>query len=150
MSYSERIESKIFKTDGCWLWQGNKNTDGYGQIKFNGKTCRVHRLVYEHFFGEIAPDMVIMHICDNPACVNPDHLKMATIKENNNDCDRKGRRNPPIGTRAHKAKLTDEQVIKIRELYANGNCTYKHLSARFGVTEAMIGYIIRRDHWKHL
>ncbi len=76
---------------GCWEWQRSRNADGYGQICVNGRVERVHRVMYELKVGPIPEGKLVMHICDNPPCANPDHLRLGTDAENNADRDAKGR-----------------------------------------------------------
>lgn len=81
----------------CWKWSGVTDGAGYGMIHLdsNNKKCiKVHRLSYELHNGILKKGMVIMHTCDNPVCVNPNHLKQGTQKDNMRDCSRKGRLNP--------------------------------------------------------
>lgn len=91
---------KINTENNCWEWQGHKNEDGYGKVKRNGKTILSHRLFYEVHKGIIPEGNVIMHTCDNPGCVNPEHLKSGTHLENEQDKDAKGRR-PPSPSLTH-------------------------------------------------
>ncbi len=75
----------------CWEWIGSKDKNGYGLIKRNGRSVRAHRASYEINIGEIPSGMVIMHSCDNPGCVNPEHLSVGTPLQNSLDCKVKGR-----------------------------------------------------------
>lgn len=76
----------------CWEWVGCKlNKFGHGGFYSEGRTLMAHRFSYTHFVGEIPEGMVIMHMCDNPACVNPEHLRAGTSEENVHDMLRKGR-----------------------------------------------------------
>lgn len=93
----EILYSKINKTEsGCWEFTGALRS-GYGAIKFKGKTCGAHRVSYEISFGEIPEGMLVCHKCDNPKCINPDHLFLGTYSENMQDCKVKNRiSNPPV------------------------------------------------------
>lgn len=73
---------KVEKTDSCWNWVGNKDSLGYGRLKFQGKTVSAHRASYLIWVEEIPEDLVIDHICHNTSCVNPDHLRAGTQKQN--------------------------------------------------------------------
>ena len=97
--------------DECWPWRGSTNT-GYGRVQIAGRSYYAHRVI----FDMVNPGVItrsspiqrkgpgfLMHLCDNRICCNPAHLKVATIKENNQDCQEKGRRNLPPGERHHRA-----------------------------------------------
>lgn len=88
----KRFMNKVEKTDSCWIWKAARVMgQGYGMIKVGTKTYRAHRLSYELFKGEIPSGMYICHTCDNPPCVNPDHLFLGTASDNNRDKMEKGR-----------------------------------------------------------
>lgn len=72
----------VIQSDGCWLWPGCKNKLGYGIVERHRKKLRVHRLVYEHYRGEIAEGLVLHHTCKRAACANPAHLEPCTVTEN--------------------------------------------------------------------
>ena len=94
----QKILNRIKKTsNNCWLWQGATNPAGYGKTyigKINGKdtTKDVHRLMYEFAYGEIPNGKNVCHKCDNTSCCNPEHLYLATQKQNLADMTQKGRR----------------------------------------------------------
>jgi len=77
-----KISSRIKVIDDCWVWQGTKNSDGYGRILVNGRRIGVHRVVFELLRHRIPLGLVTDHKCLNPACVNPAHLEIVTNKEN--------------------------------------------------------------------
>ncbi len=79
-----RFEAQISKDEhGCWLWQGKLNGGGYAVFKVNGSSSLVHRWAYEHFKGPLAKGMVLDHLCKVSRCVNPGHLEVVTVEENN-------------------------------------------------------------------
>lgn len=92
-----RFEEKVFAEPscGCWLWSAFLGTKGYGQVFFSrngkGESWGAHRLSWELYRGPIPAGLCVLHRCDNPACVSPDHLWLGTRAENNRDRDRKGR-----------------------------------------------------------
>lgn len=96
----ERFEAKIERTPDCWEWVGGRNKDGYGSF-WNGEhrdsgtpiMVLAHRWAYESFIGPIPDGLYVLHHCDNPGCVNPNHLFTGTQADNVRDCEQKGRRN---------------------------------------------------------
>ena len=87
----ERFFEKVEKTEKCWGWLAGTNKDGYGKFKMRGKTLQAHRLSWVIHNGIIPEGMCVLHHCDNPPCVNPAHLFLGTILDNNRDRDAKGR-----------------------------------------------------------
>jgi hypothetical protein len=110
----ERFFTKFKKLgpDDCWEWEGQKDKDGYGKfsyrIKPNRYFERAHRISAGIYHGDVVEDAIVMHKCDNPSCVNPNHLKIGTHLENEQDKDRKGRR--PLD---HIRKYTDDQIREV-------------------------------------
>jgi len=91
-----RTEKKFWEKSkanghGCWEWTGSIDKDGYGQIHLHGKTIRAHRFAYMLVNGETPDNKHVLHTCDNPACVNPNHLWLGTNQDNVDDRERKGR-----------------------------------------------------------
>lgn len=134
---------------GCWEWRGRRLKGGYGQLDFEGKGVQAHRIAYETWVGEIPKDLIVRHKCDNPPCINPDHLETGTYQDNADDMVQRGRHNPVRGTKNANAKLTDRDVLEIRKLRAAGALS-RELSEKFGVSEANISSIARRSSWKHI
>lgn len=85
------IASKLRRKGKCLEWQGYKHKSGYGHIRVEDKIKKVHRVVYELWVGPIDDGNVIMHLCDNKICCNPNHLKQGTQKDNIKDMINKGR-----------------------------------------------------------
>lgn len=77
--------------DKCWFWNGTQNGAGYGSLSCNGKSVMAHRFSYALHNGDIPSGIVVMHLCDNPLCCNPNHLELGTYKDNAYDAIRKGR-----------------------------------------------------------
>lgn len=87
-----RFWSKAKEANGyCWEWQANKDSDGYGMFRVQGVYTKASRVAYQIINGEIAEGIHVLHKCDNPACINPDHLFTGTHQDNMNDKMRKGR-----------------------------------------------------------
>lgn len=104
----QRFESKVRVAPGCWLWAGASGGGGYGHIRVGGKVRGAHRVSYELYLGAIPKGMHVMHRCDNPLCVNPEHLQLGTHQDNMADMYTKGRRKAATGLRNGAAKLTPE------------------------------------------
>lgn len=87
----ERFEAKVQITPGCWIWKAWTRGNGYGGMNDDGRFLMAHRVSYELYVGPIPDGLIIMHKCDNPRCVNPDHLRPGTLSENTLDAIQKGR-----------------------------------------------------------
>jgi hypothetical protein len=131
---------------GCWLWAdgGEIVKGGYIRIMSGSRRRLAHRYAYERYRGPIPPGLYVCHHCDVRCCVNPDHLFLGTLADNNADRDRKGRQ--PRGTDIGLAKLTDADVLEIRA----STETQRALGRRYGVAHCTIGLILRHETWTHL
>ena len=141
---------KVRKTDGCWIWTGSTSDYGHGEVRIDKKLVRAHRVVWEWLIGPIPDGMCVLHSCDNPPCVNPDHLFVGTKKDNTQDMMQKGRnRYAPHRGEAHgNAVLMQSQVDEIRGLYATGRYTQVQIAAMYGTTQSHVSQITRRAQWK--
>lgn len=125
---------------GCWLWVGRKDRRGYGSLhRRDWGENLAHRLSYCRSVGPIPDGLCVLHRCDNPPCVRPDHLFLGTQRDNVKDMDAKRRRNPPrnFGERNGSAKLTRHDVARIRYMRLGGT-TIREISAAFGVSPATV------------
>lgn len=142
------------KNGGCWHWNdAPKNQQMYGEFRIceNGKRFQVSAHVYSwelHNNFKVRKGMVVMHSCDHPWCVNPDHLSLGTAKDNSQDMVVKGR--SLRGERNRAATLTGDKVREIRKLFALGTYTKLQLSKLFGVSRTTIRYIVTGRTWKHI
>jgi hypothetical protein len=144
---------------GCWIWPWLSN-DGYGLDMSTGETKRAHRLSYEVFKGEIPKNMWVLHKCDTPSCVNPDHLFIGTPSDNSKDMQNKKRsamcRYPDKyikkGMNHKDAILTDDAVRYIRKEYRPYNRlkSCAALGKKFGVSEKSIHQVISMKTWKQV
>jgi len=131
---------------GCWLWTGTLG-NGYGEIQVEKqKHVYAHRLSWELHCGPIPKGMCVLHSCDMPCCVNPDHLWLGTKGDNARDMVRKGRNPDFRGERSGNSNLTDADVIAIRA--ATG--THRSIAAQHGVSQSRISDIRAEKSWKHL
>lgn len=134
----------------CWVWMRHRNNHGYGKLTINGRGVFSHRLSYELSIGPIPDDKIVLHRCDNPACINPSHLKLGSQSDNMKDCYRKGR----SSVRPHScpgetnpaAKLTSEQVAEIRFLLREGK-SQDAIASEFGVSQSQISNINLGKQW---
>lgn len=139
----------------CHYWVGGlSRKNGYGAFQIrekgnrnNRKHYRVHRLIYEMYKGLIG-DKHVLHRCDNPQCVNPEHLFLGTHLENMQDMAKKGR--TMHGSKHKSAKLTPSQVLEIRKLYVEGGHTTRSLGIKYNVDSKHIHNIITGKKWKIL
>ena len=120
LNYKYRFEMKYAKgktDDDCWNWIAGKNKKGYGLFgsRKNHNKVTAHRISYEMYIGEIPTNKLVCHTCDNPSCVNPKHLWLGTIQENNIDRDKKGRFIPLIGEKHPMCKITEELAKEIKK-----------------------------------
>lgn len=161
MRFFAKVE-KLATEAGCWIWMSATRGHGYGSFAFNKKCVGAHRLSWEMENGPIPNGMAILHCCDTPLCVRPDHLRLGTQLDNIEDRERKGRGNISVAWEKsltvprHKgednasSKLTNELVLRIRETHALGGVTQKQLSQGFKVSHSLINQIILRRIWKHI
>lgn len=130
----------------CIEWTGATNKRGYGILTWEKKVILAHRLTYETFCEAIPNGMHVLHKCDNPKCINKDHLFLGTNEDNVKDRVNKNRSFFPKGEKNSRAILTENDVLKIRE----SKESYSTLSKRFGVCKSMIGAIKTGQSWRHI
>ena len=147
----ERFESQFVRVPfaGCWIWTGSsKHKFGYGAFKIGNRQSKVeyaHRFAWSLYVGEIPSDAHVCHSCDNPACVNPDHLFIGTAALNVADKVAKGRH--LYGAKVPSAKITDEIAAKIKLLQSEPT---RVLAAMFGLSRQSVADIIYGRTWKHV
>ncbi len=140
----DRFWRSVKKTKTCWLWTASTDTNGYGQIRNNGRAITVHRFSYELHKGKIPNGnwygtMCVMHTCDIPSCVNPNHLILGTQQDNIKDRDNKGRMS---------CKINKKIADKIRKLYKPYKVSQYKLAKKFGIARGTVEDIIHNRIWR--
>lgn len=147
--FVKRFEAKIDKSGSCWLWTASVAGKGYGQMKLpkQRKQEYSHRLAYLIYKGPIPEGVYVCHTCDTPRCCNPDHLFLGTSSDNHQDMKSKNRH--LNGTKNSSAKLTDDDVMKIRSCLVAGMSQTK-IALAFGVQQMAISRIKNGKRWIHV
>jgi hypothetical protein len=138
MSVEERFHQNTDKSGDCWVWTAAKGK--YGAFYDGKKNIAAHRYSYTLHHGDIPSGMYVCHTCDNPVCVNPAHLFLGTPKDNMVDKEKKGRGNYPKGDSHHLAKLTEDDIKKIKQLSLS--MTQKQIGSMFNVDASHISRIL--------
>lgn len=144
----DRFWPKVQKTESCWLWTGAKDLDGYGFLKRkDGKQLRAHRFIFEYVNNlTLLSHGHIMHICDNPSCVNPRHLALGNPALNAQDMIKKGRKKVFPGSSNGMAKLTEALATEI--YHAPG--VHADIGKRYNITQTVVSNIKAKRKWKHI
>jgi hypothetical protein len=137
---------KVRKTETCWLWTG-ATIRGYGSTRVAGQPWVASRLMWTWANGPIPDGLDVLHHCDNPPCVRPDHLFLGTARDNTADARAKGRLS--LGSHQPLAKLNEAKVIHIRGYLDNGG-TLTGIASRFGVSSSTIAAIRDGRLWKQV
>jgi hypothetical protein len=160
-------------TEGCWTWTASVTTTvrpsgyrcPYGQLRRAGRLLLAHRVSWELHAGPVPEGMRVLHRCDNPRCVRPDHLFLGTQADNVADARAKGwlrtatgdrhgsRTHPerrPRGERSKAARLDEDRVREIRALAARGGLSQRAIARRFGVGRSTVRGVVARRVWRHV
>ncbi len=150
----DRFWEKVYKTEGCWIWNAGTTKFGYGVfcVKRNGmrQMLLAHRYSFSLVNRDIADGICICHSCDNPPCVRPSHLFPGTQYDNLLDMTNKGRRNSSHeqkGVLNHNSKLSEDDILKIKSLYPQ--MSQQKIADIFGVCQAHISSILSGRRWGH-
>lgn len=133
----------------CWVWTAHRNRDGYGRVGVEGPrgaTELAHRVVYRSAYGAFDPILLVCHTCDNPACVRPDHLFLGTEADNMQDMAAKGRGVGGRGELNGSARLSERDVLAIRQ----DQRPIAEVAKHYGVARSTISLIRARGRWRHL
>lgn len=134
---------------GCWLWLAAVRRRGYGIVSLEGPNFGngvAHRVSWEIYRGPIPKGLSVLHRCDVPSCVNPDHLFLGTPLDNVTDMLAKGRAKPVRGEAHHTTHLTDEDVYAIRASDIPGHA----LATTYSVSQSTISHIRNCKSWRHI
>ncbi len=143
MSARERFDTRwvLDPWTGCWLWTAGKSDTGYGAFRADGRQQYAHRVSWKLGRGPIPDGLCVLHQCDTPACVNPDHLFLGTKADNAADRDRKGRHGS--------AKLSEDTVRVIRAEVERG-ASQASLARHYGVHKQTIWRVVHGKKWRHV
>jgi len=168
---SDAVERFLDKVDfnapnDCWEWVGAQKPRGYGNLRFQKTYYLAHRFSYGIYKGDVPEDKLVCHTCDNPSCVNPNHLFLGTAKDNTQDMIEKGRdgfdknratgqdngqnthpENRCYGERNGNSQPTWDDVDEMRQRHEQENLTYAQLADEYNITPSAVGFIIRKERW---
>ncbi|HBD95461.1 MAG TPA: hypothetical protein DC057_14930 [Spirochaetia bacterium] len=146
------LYDRIFiNNNDCWEWQGTTKNK-YGELDYKGKKFKAHRLSYmlKNNNFHISSKIKICHTCDNPKCINPNHLFAGTQRDNIYDMENKNRSVHLKGSQNGNSKVTERQVVEIRNKYSTNKFSQRELGEKYGLSSSMVGEIIRGNFWKHI
>lgn len=136
-----------YNDSGCWIWMGKPKKSGYGVMRFNGKYELSHRISWLIHFGVIPNNLWVLHHCDNKLCVNPNHLFLGTIIDN--DKDRYNKSREAKGENHGNSKFSNDDILKIRRMRIDGH-SYAEIGQLFGSNKGHIQKICLHKIWVHI
>lgn len=148
----KKIWDNTLVTNDCWIWQGSKNPAGYGNMWTGERYDRPHRIVWCYANNSwIANGQQVCHHCDNPSCVNPDHLFIGTSKDNHQDMIAKGRQNRPdhVGINHPRTFFTEDDIHNIRLALSKGTRPVE-LARKYGLSISTVQSIKTQNNWSHI
>jgi hypothetical protein len=140
--FSEKVtESSNWDVNQCWVWNAARDSDGYGKFQFEKKSWRAHRWIYNFYVKEISDDILVLHKCNNPPCVNPNHLYDGTIIDNN--------RYRTESDNCSFATLNVQNVLTILQgIEVNNYFSIEQIAKSFGVKRNTITGILDGSSWR--
>ncbi len=143
----QRLMSRVaFAMSDCWHWRGQRNRFGYGRMTYLGREQMAHRLFYETFVGPIPSEMFVLHHCDNPSCVNPEHLWLGTYSDNRRDCQSKGRWQMKKIRRGftHQSNVVTPSLLETFKRLRVSGVSYARIAAETGVSTMTVWHAVNR------
>ncbi|MFA5346508.1 MAG: HNH endonuclease signature motif containing protein [Methanoregula sp.] len=142
----ERFREKFTEgdPDTCWMWKGAVHPQGYGLVKRkDGAQMRANRVSWEVYRGPIPEGMMVLHRCDNPGCVNPDHLFLGNQRDNMDDMRKKGRKASTQGENNGAHKLSEREVLEILDTPG----AQHRIAKKYGVCQMTVSLIKQGKRW---
>lgn len=138
----ERFWSKVDQSGDCWLWTANRDHDGYGQFTMDGRHRKAPRVSFELVKGPIPDGLCVLHSCDNPPCVRPDHLRIGTRLENTRESIARGRFR--VGDHPRFTKVKGDLATRLITMVASG-IRYADIALALGISVSTVGRAARRS-----
>lgn len=138
---------------GCWLWVGKTNWCGYGELHKKDNEYKMifaHRYSYAIHKGLFDENLKVLHTCDQPCCINPDHLFLGTQQDNISDMDAKKRRKCGRGVNHGHAKINNLIAIEIKKMYRHGKYRQIDVAKHFGISRSVVSKVVNGAAWKHV
>lgn len=135
--------------NGCWYWTRSLDGSGYGNLSVNNKMWRAHRYFFYVAYGKHPGNNVVMHKCDTPICVNPEHLSLGTQLDNIADRHRKGRNGACRGDDAPWSKLSSNQIPIIKRMFEEGIPRIQ-IMEKFNISKTQMYRIVKGESWRHI
>lgn len=146
-SRKEYLQYNVNIVGECWMWRRTLDKDGYGKACYNMKHMPAHRMSYEEYIGDFNKKLHVLHTCDNPGCINPEHLFLGSNEDNVKDKMLKGRqlKGEGIGN----SKLKEKDIVNIRRLRLGG-ATLKSIANIYNISISNVWDVCKRNIWTHL
>lgn len=147
--FVSRIMRRTVPNDsGCIEWQGATGKKGHGRINYGGRLYSPHCVIWVAHHGQIPSGQLVCHKCDNPRCVNIEHLFLGSFSDNVRDMIAKGRNSQKRGAQHKLATHTDADAIRVRELWLQG-WSQREIVAISGCARAFIMKVLSGEIWSH-